>query len=84
MEKLRSLAEALDYLKNGQLLVNGRKEQFYYKNERIYIRNQGSSYSLNIDEFIQLFKDTVFYIYQDNDISIDDQKDEAYYRYYHK
>lgn len=84
MERLRDINEALLYLKDKEVLTNDGKTLFVYKRSRVFVYSDGSSYSLEPDEFRELFSKTVFYLYEDNSSEIDQEKDEAYYRYYRK
>ena len=79
-----NIEEAINELKNGEVLCTSFKNQFVYKNEKIVHYFNGSVISMNIDNFIELYGNELFYLYEDNDTSIDDSKDEAYYRYYRK
>lgn len=84
MEKIDSFTFVIDYLKEGQVLTTVKHDLFVYKKERVYRYFNGSSYSLTLDEFIELYKKETFYVYEDNTSGIDQDKDEAYYRYYKK
>ena len=53
------------------------------KNKKIRIKSQNSNYFLELEDFIKLYKNVVFYIYN-NDTLIDENKDEEYYRFYKK
>lgn len=84
MEKIDSFTFVLDYLKEGTVLTTLNHDLFVYKKDRVHRYFNGSSFSLSLDEFIELYKKEVFYIYEDNKSGIDLDKDEAYYRYYKK
>ena len=84
MQKIESFNQVLEYLKDKTILTTNGKNIFIMKEEKIFSRQEGSTYSLKIEDFIDLFKDTIFYIYEDDGVYIDDHKDEDYYRYYKK
>lgn len=84
MEKINSFKEVLLALKDKEILTTKIKDKFVFKKGKIYCYTNGSSFSLDVDDFIDLYKDEVFYIYEEEGASIDEDKDEAYYRYYRK
>ena len=83
MQKLNDIKEAVSYLKEGDIITSNGKNQFVLKNEKIATYNNGSHYSLDLKDFIELYRNTVFYLYEEP-IEIDEKKDEEYYRYYKK
>lgn len=83
MQKLNDINEALSYLREGDIITSTGKDQFVLKNDKVYTYNQGNHYGLEVKDFIDLYRKTVFYLYEDS-IEIDQDKDEAYYRYYKK
>lgn len=83
MQKLNDINEAISYLRDGDIITSTGKDQLVFKNNKVYIYNQGNHFGLEIKDFMELYKKTVFYLYEDA-ITIDEEKDEAYYRYYKK
>lgn len=83
MQKLENIKEAVAYLKEGELVTANGKDQFVMKNKKIYHYKNGSHYGLDVNDFIELFKNETFYLYEEP-VEIDDKKDEEYYRYYKK
>ncbi len=83
-EKVKDFNEAIYILKSGEILTSLRKDKFVYKKDRIYRYFDGSCFVLKEDDFLVLYKDVDFYIYKDESVNIDQEKDEAYYRYYRK
>ena len=75
--------EIISLLKSGYILTSDGKDFFVMKKERIHHYHDGSHYSLTIDEFLSLYKNNSFFIYEET-VEIDDKKDEEYYRYYKK
>lgn len=83
MEKLRDINEALAYLKQGDIVSSNGKDQFIIRNKKICHYDNGSFFSMNVSDFLDLYKNNNFYLYEDS-VYIDEEKDEAYYRYYRK
>ena len=75
MNKIEDIISAIEYLNNGEYLTSDGQNLFYLKDNKIKIKDKNANYSLNIEDFMKLYK---------NDIEIDDSKDEAYYRFYKK
>ena len=83
MQKLNDIKEAVSYLGEGEIITCNGKDQFIMKNKRVYRYYDGSNYGLDINDFIDLYRNSSFYLYEEA-VEIDDLKDEEYYRYYKK
>ncbi|MBQ1508220.1 MAG: hypothetical protein IIZ47_02255 [Erysipelotrichaceae bacterium] len=83
MKKLESMREVLEALKAGEILTTNASDLFQYKKGMIRVRNAGTRYSLSLEDFLDLYQHNTFFLYSD-DNAIDEEKDEAYYRYYRK
>ncbi|MBQ3295021.1 MAG: hypothetical protein IJH00_00835 [Erysipelotrichaceae bacterium] len=83
MLKLHDIAEAVSYLNEGDVITSNGKDQFVLKNEKICVYNEGTRFFLEPEDFVQLYKKSTFYLYEES-AEIDETKDEAYYRYYRK
>ena len=83
MRKMRDVSEAFLFLKEGDILTTDGKDQFILKQDRIYRYASGTRFSLPIEEFLQLYQKSSFFLYEET-AEIDETKDEAYYRYYKK
>lgn len=83
MQKLNDVKEVLSYLNEGEIVTSNGKDQFVMKNKKIYRYSDGSHYGLNQNDFIDLYRNSNFYLYEEP-LEIDDKKDEEYYRYYKK
>ena len=83
MKKLESMREVLEALKAGEVLTTNASDLFTYKKEKIRVRSEGTRFSLSLEDFLELYKHKTFFLYSD-DNAIDEEKDEAYYRYYRK
>ena len=83
MERINNIKEVLDYLKDEDIITSNGNDRFVYKNDRVYCYDDGTRFSLSVEEFVNLYKNKNFYLYEE-EVLIDEQKDEAYYRYYKK
>lgn len=76
-----SVFYALDYLKQGHKIISyisGIKTYFKYKNNNIICFNDKVFYSLNDDDFLDIFKNNEFIIYGDEENNLD-ELDKQYY-----
>lgn len=69
---------ALTHLKNKEIIVSN-KTFFALKNKVVIVFNQNSNYHISIDDFLILFKDNKFALYDDNNFNVDYEKDNEYY-----
>lgn len=53
------------------------------KNKKVYNYSDGNHYGLDLKDFVELYRNTNFYLYEEP-FTIDEKKDEEYYRYYKK
>ena len=83
MDNQLTILEALVLLKKHMLLVanvQNSKSYFFMKEKYICVLTNNSSFKLKEEDFLDLFKDTKFYIKDDeNSIDIDIEKDKEYY-----
>ena len=73
---------AIKLLKKNIILYSiiDKKETFFkYENNNIMIKNNNSIYYLSDYDFIQLFKNVVFSIYENDEELIDEERDREYY-----
>lgn len=84
MNKLENISEVLEALKNHEILTINKEDFYILKNNKICCYKKGTSFMLMIDDFIDLYKTKTFFIYENENVFIDDDKDENYYRYYRK
>ena len=73
---------ALDYLKSGYILyliIDNTKFKFKYFKNKIYIVSNNISQIINEYMFKSLYKDSKFYLDDENIEEIDIKKDEEYY-----
>ena len=83
MERLNDINEVLNYLQEGDIATSDGKDRFVLKDGRVYRYNDGTHFSLTVKDFKELYKNTNFYLYEEI-VEVDEEKDEAYYRYYRK
>ena len=83
MQRLKDINEAVSYLSEGDIITSNGKDQIIMKNKRVYLYDEGTHFGLDINDFIDLYRKSVLYLYEEP-IEIDEEKDEAYYRYYKK
>ena len=83
MERISTIGDVLDYLRDGTIITKTGKDQYVLKDERVVCYSNGTRYSLDLKDFYEMYKKTIFFIYEDS-VEIDQDKDEAYYRYYRK
>lgn len=84
MDKIVEVNEALQLLKDKLILKDFNASRFIYKKKRIYVYSSNSSYSLKMEEFLELFKDSKFIIEDFEEEIIDLEKDKEYYSFKHK
>ncbi len=76
--------QSIEYLKDGYVLCtifNNRKTYVSLNKSNIKVFNDVLSLVLSENEFIDFFKDFSFSLVEDDEVSIDPYKDEAYYRW---
>lgn len=83
LENQLLINEALSFLKKHYVLfanVQNIKTYFYYKNNFVRVVSANSSFNLSEDDFFSLYKDSKFYLIEDNNsVEIDVEKDKEYY-----
>lgn len=88
MEKIKNTQELTDCLKANIIVCTptpkGLTFIVAYK-DGVRIQNDRSRYSLSFLDFLDLYQDQTFYIYEDNqEEGVNTEKDEEYYGWYHK
>ena len=83
-KEIYGINEAVFLLKEGNKLKDIPSSVIILKKGRGYIYSLLSSYSLKMDEFVNLYKESKFVIFVDDEEGIDAKKDEEYYSYKHK
>lgn len=83
MQRLKDINEAVSYLNEGDIVTSDGKNQFIMNNKKVYNYSDGNHYGLDLKDFVELYRNTNFYLYEEP-FTIDEKKDEEYYRYYKK
>lgn len=89
MEKLESIAEAIEMLQQGLVVcarADGVLTLFMRNKGKVRVKTENSAYIISGKEFEELFLDETFFIYDDpeTDVEISDDKDKEYYSWRHK
>mgnify|MGYP001073924529 CR=1 FL=1 len=88
MEKLKNMEEVLYYLTSKEIVLCSLPHRtffFSFQKERIFVRSNGMSCTLSLEEFKELYEGYDFYLYeQKTEEGIDLKKDEEYYQWRHK
>lgn len=84
MEKINSFNEVLLALKDGEILTTNKIDRYILKKKKVYVYNNGTSFVLSLEDFKELYEKKTFFIFREEGTFIDNDKDEAYYRYYRK
>lgn len=79
MEKVNSFNEVIQNLKDHVTLTTKGKDTFYLKDGFVTCKFNGSTFRITLDEFLELYKDTIFYYLENEQESVDLKKDEEYY-----
>lgn len=79
MEKVNSFSEVIQALKENIALTTKGKDSFYLKDGFVTYKFSGNTFRITLDEFVELYKDTVFYYRESEQETVDLTKDEEYY-----
>ena len=81
MQKIESFKMVIRYLKDREILLTADRQAFWYDKGQITVNSPKARYHLSMDDFIELYQKETFYLYKNQEESIDTQKDEEYYRW---
>ena len=84
MLEILTINEAYVALKDGFILKNMRNYVFKKRNKKVWVKSDNATYTLSFKDFVKLYEDDKFVIYEDNNQIIDSKKDEEYYNFKHK
>ena len=88
MEQIKNLQELEECLKANLILCTPTKKGLAYVvmyKDGVRIQNDYSRYTLSFSDFIDLYHDQTFYLYEnEQDSGISPEKDEEYYSWFHK
>lgn len=79
MEKIQTFEEVKYYLKNYEIVTSDSKDVFYYKDGYVIRKFNGSIFKLKFEEFVDLYSETNFYLLEENQETVDLEKDKEYY-----
>ena len=87
IEIIEEIEKAVALLKTHKLLFTNHlnnKTYFVEKKQKVLVIGINSKYTLTYEEFISLYKDAKFVIYEENEESFDFSRDDEYYSWKHK
>ena len=87
MEKIYDFETVLKVLKNDQAvkIESPVKSVFFMRNNRINVKAENAQFNLSVDEFTELYLNSVFYHHEPKKVSeIEISKDDEYYAWKHK
>ena len=88
MEKINSIQQLKDCLKAHAIVCTTDKKGMVYAiqhKDGVRIQNEYSRFMLSMEDFLALYGNLTFYIYEEEMIEeIASEKDEEYYSWYHK
>ncbi len=79
MEKIDTFAQVVQYLKDREIVMLADRTAMFIKDGHIEVFAANSHYQLSYKDFADLYKNSVFYLYQPSYDEIDMEKDAAYY-----
>ena len=82
-EIIDSIENAITLLKNQKLLYSN-KTYFVMKKQKVLIIGLNSKYYLSFEQFKELYKDSKFIVYEENEENFDFSRDDEYYGWKHK
>lgn len=71
-------------LKDKEVLTTNKKDRYILKKDKIYVYREETSFVLSLEDFRDLYQEKTFFVFKEEGTYIDNDKDEAYYRYYRK
>ena len=67
-----------------EVLTTNKKDRYILKKDNIYVYGEATSFVLSLEDFRDLYQEKTFFVFKEEGAYIDNDKDEAYYRYYRK
>ena len=83
MVRIDGFKLVIEYLKDGAIITNNGKNEFYLNDGKVIIHFNGSLVKLSLNDFMDLYHNDSFYLLEE-EVVVDETKDEDYYRYYCK
>ena len=67
------------YLKDQEIVISSNRTSFYMQNSLITAINNGTRFTLSIEDFTDLYSKETFFLYKPDDSTVNTEKDEEYY-----
>ena len=88
-EQVYKITEVVELMKDNIIFYSidnrGRKVIYVLKNKKIIVQSNAYKLSLDKDEFISLYKNEEFYLFdEENEALVEEEKDKEYYSWEHK
>ena len=88
-EQVYKINEVVELMKDNIIFYSidnkGRKVIYVMRNKKIIVQSNAYKLSLDKDEFISLYKNEEFYLFdEENEAFVDEEKDKEYYSWEHK
>ena len=88
-EQVYKITEVVELMKDNIIFYSidnkGRKVIYVMRNKKIIVQSNAYKLSLDKDEFISLYKNEEFYLFdEENEAFVDEEKDKEYYSLEHK
>ena len=88
-EQVYKITEVVELMKDNIIFYSidskGRKVIYVMRNKKIIVQSNAYKLSLDKDEFISLYKNEEFYLFdEENEVFVDEEKDKEYYSWEHK
>lgn len=89
MKTLMNFEEVLYHLKKQEILflfLNRQKFFFALQEDKVKIKSEHSNCIIPLKEFCELYESSIFYLYEEmeEEEKINKEKDDEYYRLWHK
>ena len=88
-EQVYKITDVVELMKDNIIFYSidnrGRKVIYVLKNKKIIVQSNAYKLSLDKDEFLSLYKNEEFYLFdEENEAFVDEEKDKEYYSWEHK
>lgn len=88
-EQVYKITDVVELMKDNIIFYSidskGRKVIYVMRNKKIIVQSNAYKLSLDKDEFISLYKNEEFYLFEEeNEAFVDEEKDKEYYSWEHK
>lgn len=84
MEKIETFSETLDLLKQGAIVTLANGNYFVFGKKKIMSYFNRNRIVMSLKDFVNLYAEETFFLYEDNSAFVDPLKDEEYYAFKHK